>query len=356
MKTTIYTSVTSELSKEWNSFWQARRDLATAFNSPLWLEAARHALGQADVRIITVRTNDGALKAVCALAKTRMYGVSVFTAPAAELADKPPILIDWTDKQAVGALYTELKKLGIVYLSYCAASVKESIEGGANTPIISFQDDLNAIADISINPYADLSPSVIKKANKRISKSEEPVTMHHSNQNNHIELLKTAVAIERESTKKARGMGVLVRTQIEAFFQYIALHKPELLDISVMKIGEKPVAFSVDFLAHNIFQGSQKAYLRGYEYYQPGKYLIMKLLEYHFEKGRTAFDFGRGYDSLKAQFISNPQPVYSVILAGQTAGHYLAFIKKLRDQAYNIVSSQKHLYKALKSSVGVIHV
>lgn len=348
MKTAVYTELTPQLAKQWEALWEARRDVATAFNSPQWLAAARHAFGPAEERIITVSTDDGTLKAVCALVKCKLYGVTLYAAPAPGLADKPSILVDWSDYAAVRTLTAALKKLGIVYLSYCPAGITNSIQGGAGNNLITFQDDQTVYVDFKNGPHAELSTNTLRKIDKRISKSPERVSMSHS-EHAHDELLTTAFDIEKRSTKNLRGMGVLIQPEIQSFFRRLASLKPELVHVSTMNVGRAPIAFSIDLYVHNTYQGSQKAYLRGYEQLQPGKYLVTKLLEYNYTKGRSGFDFGRGYDSFKAQFIKNPRPTYTVILAGPATGRYLSFIRSLRDRVYNIVFSQKQLYKAFKS-------
>lgn len=355
MNTQVHTSLTPELAAEWEALWESRRDLATAFNAPQWVKAAQSAFGQRDIRIITVRTDDGQLAAVCSLVKFRLYGIAVYGTPAAELADKPAILIDWANTFAVKSLSAELGKLGIVYLSYCREEILNGLKSAAPQNIMSFEDDQNAIIDFTNGPYGDLSSSSLNKINNRINKSEEPVGMRHS-ELDPAHMLELTYQVEAQSTKKDRGMGVLIRPEIRAFFESLAIQKPELIHVSVMDIGGKPVAFSIDFLAHKMYQGSQKAYLHGYEYFQPGKYLVTKLLEYNHQKGYRGFDCGRGYDNFKFQFTKNVKPVYTVILANKMAGQYISLVRSVRHRVYHAVVNQKSLYKTFKSVRKALHV
>lgn len=354
MNTHVHTSLTPELAAEWRALWESHRDLATAFNAPEWVEAAQKAFSERDIRIVTVRTNDGQLAGICSLVKFKLYGMTAYGAPAAEFADKPTILIDWDNTLAVEHLAGELGKLGIVYLSYCRGEIMNRLSAAAPGHVVSFQDDQNAVVDFANGPFGDLSQSSRNKIRNRINKSKEPVTMHHS-EHDPVRMLKSTYRVENQSTKNARGMGVLTRPQVRSFFERLALRKPELIHVSIMEVGDKPIAFSVDFLAHKIYQGSQKAYVHGYEYIQPGKYLVMKLLEYNCEKGYSGFDFGRGYDNFKLQFTKNVRPVYTVVLANKMVGQYISRIRTIRHHVYHTIVSQKPLYKAFKTVRNAFH-
>jgi CelD/BcsL family acetyltransferase involved in cellulose biosynthesis len=345
MKTSISRELSPDLRREWEALWRANPHLATAFNSPVWLCAAKVAFKPKDVRIITIREEDNTLVGVCALTGDTVYGLRVFTSPVRQFADKPSILLDWTNVQAVKALTIAFKSIGTIYLSYCREEIAKALQKAA--PTVVFQDDENAIVEFKDGYRGDLSRDSYNKILKRIKKSKEPVTMRFS-KSSHDALLKDVYAVEKISTKGERGMAEFNSLAVRTFFEALAIDQPELVRISILDIGARPVAYSIDLLAHGIYQGSQKAYVKGYEYYQPGKYMVLKLLEHNYTEGYQAFDFGRGYDNFKIQFTKTVRPVYSVVAGNQAAGLYLKNARAARQKIYESVVRNKALYKTFK--------
>lgn len=345
MKTQIYTSLTSDFEREWQSLWDTSKRHATAFNSPAWLVAAQSAFDHRDIRIIAIRSKKNALVGVAALVKQQAYGVSVYASPAARFADKPSILIDWGDAAAVSALAAAFTSLGTVYLQYCKSEIAQALQNAQ--PAITFQDDLTSQVHFNGTYTGTLTKDTLKKIVKRMEKAPERVTVRYSKKNHHA-ILPDVYAVEEDSTKKERGMAEFIDKRTRNFFESIAQKNADLMRIILIDIGKKPVAYSVDFLAHEVYQGSQKAFVKGYEYYQPGKYMALKLLEKNFQEGRRAFDFGRGYDSFKEQFTNTPIPVYSIIIGNRAGGTYLKTVSAARKKIYETVVINHGLYKTIK--------
>ena len=355
MKTHIHTSLKPKLRAEWDALWALRPLQATAANSSAWLVAAQEAFGHRDIRIVAVYGDNDQLVAVASLVRYRMYGTVVYGAPAQDFADKPSVLVDWNDTEAVAALATAFKQIGTVYLAECDGKALTALTR-ADAQAAFFQDDFNAIVTFTPrNAYGDLSKNELTKIKKRISKVSEPVTMRHSI-TSHEAMLATAFEIESESTKNARGMKVLGRPEVQTFFQTLSSVKPELMHVSVLNIGTRSVAFSIDLLAHGMYHGSQKAFLNGFDAIAPGKYLVMKLFEYYHEKGYTGIDLGRGYDSLKRQFSAQANPLYTVILGNATTGSYLSFMRTTRIKVYDSVVRQKVLYRTFKAVRSILPI
>lgn len=355
MRTQIHTSLSPALRAEWDALWALNPSRATAVNSSAWLVAAQEAFRHHDIRIVTVHGDNDQLIAVASLVRNRMYGTVIFGAPAQDFADKPPVLVDWNNNQAAAALATAFKQIGTVYLAECSKTALDALTT-ADSQSQSFQDDLNAIVTFTPdNAYGSLSKNELTKIKKRISKVTEPVTMRHS-ETSHSAMLQAVYAIESESTKNARGMQVLGRPEVRTFFETLSSIKPELIHVSVLEIGTKPVAFSVDLLTQGMYHGSQKAYLSGLDAIAPGKYLVMKLFEYYHENGYPGIDLGRGYDSLKRQFATEAQPLYTVVLGNATTRSYISFMRTLRIKVYDTVVKQKALYRTFKAVRSILPI
>ncbi|MBI1863482.1 GNAT family N-acetyltransferase [Candidatus Microgenomates bacterium] len=356
MKAHIYKRLTPDLYGEWTDLWNASADRATAFNSPAWLKAAISAFDYRDVRIVAVRDADERLVAVAALIKYRRYGLTVYGAPALQFADKQSILVDWSHWEVVEKLTSALKKLGTIELNYCTDEMRIRMQHTLSDSAITFQDDLNYIVDLSVSPTGDLSSKSKSKIRRTINKLEGPVTVHFS-QDGTKNLFEKAYEVEANSTKKYRGMSVLTNPEVRVFYEILASLHPKLVNVSVLDNDQKPIAYSIELWGNGTYQGSQKAFVKGYEYFQPSKYLVMKILEHAHANGLTLFDFGRGSSEFKKHFTDTVQPLYTIIIPKPLlAGIYLAAIHSLRHITYDTIVRQPKLYRAFKTVRATLRV
>src|SRR6185437_15878131 len=120
----------------------------------------------------------------------------------------------------------------------------------------------------------------------------------------------------------------------------------DYVNVSLVIVDEKPIAYSIDFINKESSQGSQKAHIPEYNRYSPGRLLIMGLCDRAREDGESFFDFGRGVDDFKKSFITRSENIYGVFISDNNFfRYYLKIIFSVRNRTYDLLVKFRTLYK-----------
>lgn len=338
MRVQIFLKPTEILIKEWEKLWENSL-YANVVNSPAWFLYACKAFSYKEKLIVALYADNDSLVGVGGFVKNNLYGISVYTVPALEFADKNPLLIDFKNKNYIKIFFKEIDKLGTVCISALSRDEVKLID---STCI--FIDSICPFIELSGGTYVDLSKHKKKKLFKRLEKLPEKITFKNYNGTD-LEALEIAYSIELESSKIKSGKKVFSKSSNRVFYSELAQKVPYNTIVSLLFFGQKPVAYTIGFLCNGIFTSSQKAHLDCYSYYNPGRVLKYYLIDYLNKMGIAEFNFGRGADYFKMSFTNTTRELYSIVVSRKKIiKSYILVAYRIREFLYNIVSKYKSIY------------
>lgn len=351
MKAEIHNNLSKSLKKDWERLWKTSKT-ATVVNSPYWFIASCTAYPNTENKIIAIY--DGKkLTAISALSKIKLFGINFWTTPASEFADRQSLLFDAKNKKGRLLLIKELKKLGNVHLVGLTEETKKMLVRNLKGAMLSV-DDYDPYSFISENPYGDLQKRHRVNIVNRLAKSDKEAVFEYSRYDHEVNLSK-AYQIELTSSKNEHGKSVFDRSDARAFYSSFASIAPENIAVSMLSFGKNPVAYCIGFICRNTFFASQKAHFSDYNYYNPGKALMIKMLEYWHGEGLAEFSHGRGVDRFKLTFTKNMRPIYSLTYSKSLLTLlYLNKASKAQKNIYSLISNNHKLYtkyQILKKSI-----
>lgn len=346
MNVHIATTTSDQLLKEWESLWNTSQ-MATMMNSPYWFQAAFHAFKPKAIRIICIYEEDQ-LRAVAPFFQEKHYGVPLYVTPLHDLGDKSSILCDFNNTPLTKLLILKIRELENVWLTGLSKIEFDSVQIAVPHARM-IATDLNAYITIFEGIYGDFPKPMKAKVINRSKRSSQPLHVEH-NEDNHTNWLPTIFEIDQNSVKQKKGRSIFGRKEVRVFFQNLYRLAPKRILISLLFFGEIPISYTLGFVCNNIYQGSQKAFLPGYEYYCPGSLLLLNVLELMHNKGSPEFDMGKGYDSFKSGFTKKTRPLYTVAFTKNNwTCNYLHKISLLRQTLYAFVEHHHTLYGAYKN-------
>lgn len=341
-----YTDVPEKLISDWKKIWNAS-EFATITNSPAWLLAAMKAFDYKDVKIITIYSASGKLEAVAPFVKTKIFGLSVYTTPAPEFADRPALLIDYEDKRMTRFLFSEITKLNTVYITCFTPDLLDRIPLN-NNAYKAFPAEQNPYIDMSDGPYGMLSKRKRKVVLNRLESSGQDYSFEPAAANLPAAMDK-AFTIDTISAKNAKGKGIFHRKEARELYSQLARFCPSDTIISLLSFDKKPAAYIIGFLHKKTHYSSQKAYIDGYDYFNPGRLSLICLIDHFREKGITEFDLGRGNDRFKQNFTGKVRQLHDVIISkNKVIRFYITTMYRLHTTLYNQISRHPILYKTYK--------
>lgn len=355
MKIRKFTEISNELRNDWEMLWR-NSPYANIVNSPAWTLAANKAFNYKDLLIISVYNDRGTdLLAIAAFVKEKIFGVPMWTAPGVEFSDKCSILADLSDRNVMSSLVPEIVRLGFVYLPHCTQDeIKKMQEFMPKSKTL--KSDVNLYMDFSKGKYGKYSNKKIKNLLNRIENSKTQLDFVTSNCANNNGALETCFRIDVASVKHSKGRGVFYKPEAREFYRALAELSPESVPLSILYLNNKPVSYLIAFLVNNVYTTTQKAYLEGFEYYNPGKLTLMKLID-HYEKELPMIEFGRGCDQSKRSFTSSFYVLYNLIISKNAlVPLYISTMHDFHTKAYESISSNPRvycLYKKVKEAVAL---
>jgi len=346
MKATYYRDVSEKFRKEWQQLWQ-KSESANMVNSPAWFTAAVQISPKKAQCIIAVYNDNESLIAVAPFVKSKVFGMPVYTTPGSEFADRSCLLVKYSNAALIKFIISAFDKLGIVYLTEFEENQLLNIQPAVSNGLF-FPSTENPYIDFSDGNYG-IYPN--KKRNHILNRAktvQEKITIIHADGKNHKALL-DAFNIEKKSVKYMNGKGVLAKKEAQNFYTALAKENASHLLISVLYFGKKPVSYCIGFIFRNIYQGSQKAYVQGYDYYYPGKLLFLNLVDYCRSLDMTQLDLGSGNDRFKKDFTKKTRNHYNLVYTNKTfVRFYIHNMYKIRMKFYKTLVAHKNIYRWYK--------
>lgn len=355
MKIVKFTEISDELRNDWGVLWKSSA-FANIVNSPAWTLAAHRTYGYENLLIISIYDDQKAnLQAVTALVKEKLFGISIWTAPGIEFADKCSILANLNDKDIMRSLMSEMMKLGIVYLPYCKQDeimkIREHLPQST-----AFKSEVDLYMDFSKGKYGKYPHKKRKNLLNRIENMKTQLDFATTSADDN-KALEACFEIDKASIKQSKGRGVFYKNDARKFYKELSGLLPENVPLSVLYLNKKPVSYQIGFLVNNVYSATQKAYLEGFEYYNPGKLTLIKLIDHYCKKGLPFMEFGRGCDRSKRDFTSSYYVLYNLIISRNALLNlYFKKMHDLRTNAYHFVSGHAKLYRFYKKVKEVVIV
>lgn len=343
MKIIKFTEISNKLRADWEALWK-NSSCANLVNSPAWTLAAEKTYSYKDLLIIAVYDDQEAnMQAIAIFVKEKMFGISLWTVPVIEFADRCTMLANLNDEDVMRFLLSEIAKLGIVYLPYCTQD--EMIKMREYIPASKkFKSEVNLYIDFSKGKYGKYS----KKRNNLLNRSENMkmrLDIFTEVNANYSKALEVCFDIDKASVKQSKGKGVFYKNYAREFYKKLSKLSSGNMSITILYLNDKPISYEIGFLARDVYTSEQKAFLEGFEYYNPGKLIVIKLIDYYYEKGFAVMEFGRGCDRSKRDFTSNYHMLYGVIISKNIPLKlYIMAMHDLRTEVYKFVSSHAKLY------------
>ncbi|NTU73779.1 GNAT family N-acetyltransferase [Candidatus Roizmanbacteria bacterium] len=345
MKAVIYTVLSDHLKQQWEQLW-LKMQSTTIMNSPYWFVAAMDVFKPERIRLVCVYEDDQLL-AIAPFFECNHYGILVYATPIHELGDRSSILCDFTHKEVVKLLVSKIAELRNVWLTgllkHEASTLREFI-----TTARMIKSDLNAYIDFSDGPYGEYPEYMRNKIMRRSSRSPQAFRAVHC-EDFSIPTLQLIFELDQKSVKQQKGRSIFGHEDIRKFIELLYTKAPRNMHISILYAGEQLIAYSLGYVCGSVYQGSQKAYMPGFEYYSPGAYLLFSLLDYMRQKGSPELDFGKGYDRFKSFFTKKTRQLYTVEFTRNSwTSHYLLSMYKTRQRLYALVENHYGLYAFYK--------
>jgi Acetyltransferase (GNAT) domain len=346
-RSVFYSSLSDSLREEWVQLWQ-KSPTATIENSPGWFEAACEAF-QYDEKIILAvyDTRSKELVAIVPLVKVRLYGLPIFTMPGLNFTTHTSILGDFSEDILKKEIVTEIKKRGTVYLTGLTRAHADSFSQFKNI-VSSFPSDQEYFMDLAKGPAGELSERRVRVICNKIKRLPEHATIRMVTEQ-HVLALHTCFAIDQMSAKHKKGMGVFWRGDARLFYTLLVEKHPSNISITLLFVGNKPVAYDMCFQHRNIYVGSQKAYLSEYGYCNPWFFMFIKRMESIMLNNPVEISMGKGHSRAKTDLTKNMRVLYSAIISERYFNRlFLTFMLSAREKMYHAVVAHPKLYARYK--------
>jgi len=287
------------------------------------------------------------MRAIAVFVKEKKFGISLWTVPVIEFADRCTMLANLDDEDVMRSLLSEIMKLGVVYFPYCTQEeiikIREYIPGSKK-----FKSEVNLYIDFSKGKYGKYS----KKRNNLLNRAKNMkmrLDIFTTANADYGKALDVCFEIDKASVKQSKGKGVFYKNDAGEFYKNLSELSNGNMPVAILYLNDRPVSYEIGFLAKDVYTSEQKAYLEGFEYYNPGKLTVIKLIDHYHERGLACMEFGRGCDRSKRDFTSDYHVLYSLIISKNVPLKlYLMTMHDLRTEVYKFVSRHVKLYRFYK--------
>ncbi len=345
LKSLVLNSYTDQIIADWKNLWEMS-PAANMVNSPEWFLSAQKAFGERKASIVLVYEGDqNKLLAIAAFVREKVFGIPVWTTPGREFADKNSILVDFKNQDIMRLLFGEIAKLGPVYLVEYEKKQLEEIKKYTKN-VTAWKNDVNPYIDFSKGKYGDFPNRRRNNLISRLESGEIECKLETTTAENSREAIEKCFTIDTISAKQAHGKGIFYRQDARVFYRSLVEMSPSYVPISLLYFGDKPVSYLLGFKVREVYQAAQKAFVRGYEYYNPGKLLMVKLIDHYREEENVKIELGRGYDRFKRDFAHDFVELHNLIIANNPAIRlYFSSFARTRMKIYDLLYKHTYLYR-----------
>ena len=260
-----------------------------------------------------------------------------------QFADKNSILVDFHDEEVIKILLTEISKLGNVYLPEYTSNQLQKIKPLSKT-LTAWKNDVNPYINYAVGKYGEYPNRRRNNLLHRLDSKNMKASLITATDKENLEI---CFAIDIDSAKQAKGKGIFYRSDVKKFYQLLSKYNPENIQINLMYFENKPVSYLIGFLVKGTYQASQKAFLTGYEYFNPGKLLMIKVIDYYSINGNPIIELGRGYDRFKRDFSKDYHELYNLFISeNKFIRLYISSVSKLRMRLYELMYRNVKIYRS----------
>ncbi len=294
----VYTELTATLLHDWQQLWN-KSPMKNFFNTPLWFKASIETFHYKELLLVTCYEG-GVLQGILPLVLSEKYGVPAYVTPGNQYHDNSSLLLETINEQIVHALLEKVSEAGNFYLS----EIRQDL---TNSSLLTMSGV--GIVKSSICPYLLLEPDpyrFISKKNKRIIakkfKTAEDNLSFKIYTNNAEEQLRTLLAIDEESSKKAAFKETFSDPLLTKLLENINKLDRNSLVVAILFYKDEPICYNYGFIIDKTYIGSGTAYKEAWRHLAPGRLLAYLLLPELMKMGLTMLDFSRGYTRYKRDF------------------------------------------------------
>lgn len=293
------TRLSEEIESRWLNRWKCW-PTAHFFNHPKWSQIVHQALPARTILIILGRADGREI--VFMTVEGRGTGLQFAGTP---FLDKGAILWDpelspeaW--RQFVAILLNRFEWIRFQELS------SEGPWQSEEEPL----DSQSMRRHSSDSPYFDVtSPRLSSKQRHELRRYTNVLrrqgTLEISFRRSSVDDLKTMAAIERQSSKVDRRIGVLSDVEYVRWLEAIVGTLTTDCWIALMTLNRQPIAHYMAILCKETLLGIHMAFVKQYSSMSPGNVLIYNILPQLIENGIKRFDYGRGQSTAKAKFAGD---------------------------------------------------
>ncbi len=345
--TKIYSSLNPELYCKWKRLWESS-PYASLINSPYWTSAVIQTFPDVPCTIIAVYTKDS-LNAVIPLWKKRILSVLVYTSIPDHFTYGIPILADVLNNHLIKHLLAEMIQLGPCHFQ----NTDEQFVGTVNTYLqgLSFARTSTVNYSIDLQNDVDIRHTMSNKSVifRRIKHISDRFTIRSAN-NTSDHALEEVFSIDKNSAKQAKGYATFSNTSSRMFYRLLQKEFKSNFLIHFLEYDSKPIAYSIGFVVHNTYIGSQLGYDLSASRFQPGKVLAYKIFEQLKNNSFSHMDLGTGDSHIKHLMSSSHRQLYAITLSRNSlVRNVLPLAINFREKIYTILFSNKKMYFIYKS-------
>lgn len=320
------------LKYEWKKLW-FHSEYRNYFNSFEWFESCIDIFKIKNYKVIKIYKNDS-LICIIPLEKKGTTLIS----PGDKYLDKSTLLVKNIDiemvKQLKSYLYINKQSLILTELDQDLAAMfgeKQMKEISSENPYIDLTTDINNIIKTKEKHHIE---NIIKK-NHELS-----VQIYKSNTYKYLDII---YDIEKKSNKPQKKREMFSDPKAKNIFCKLAATKYPI--VAILYHNKTPIAhlFGIKNKKNN-FMAYHMAYKKEFKKYQPGKILILFLINFLKEKQYTVFDLSRGNSLLKKHFSKNSRINYSIYVNCKLYTKIHVYVRKYRKKIILKIKSKIKKY------------
>ncbi len=304
----IKNQIDESLNKDWQELWE-KSEMRHFFNSPKWFLATSKNVPESKIKIITIYDKEK-LIAIYPTILTKKFGIPAYSGPGGDFLDRSTLLIESTDPYLLNFLFSELLKIGNVYLNELPEEIANYVATFFPKFNISFAS-INFELPYGDDPFRYLSGKH-KKQIKKVIEAEGDNLRVELFQTSTYEKLELVSEIESKSGKNNSNKDVFSDTELINLIKGLTEQSQDDCLLSVLYYKGEPIGYEYGFLYGSTWHLFQMGFKDGFNELSPGRVLLYLTLPKVHERGIKLIDFSRGANRLKRDFTEHYYKQYFV--------------------------------------------
>lgn len=327
IETKIYKNINKIFLNDWQILWNDS-DCGHFFNSPKWFQICLETFKPKQYFIFATYQN-GELKAVLPLTKSKKFGITVLCSLGGKHLEKSSIFIADDNAQILSSMISKIEKKGNLFLSEVGEELAVGIEK-IKPNVLNSTISINPYIGLYADPRRYLSKKQARQFNNLFNKYDSRLKHGHYKKNLK-RYLNTVFNVELKSTKKLKGKDIFSDEIARKLYKNIIKIAPEHVIVDVLYFGNTPVVTMFGLNYKNKYLAFHTSYRLDYRKLNPGKILLYKMINKLHKEKFNFFDFSRGGHMLKREFTPNFKLQYDVYHSTKVFVRYWwGFINMLR--------------------------